>query len=130
MPNPNVSELRLRGWYGEDSDKAQLTHIYSSITDSADQVEHKFIENVDKLGGQYVELAHYSEVMQMIVQNMGNTDGVVFYVDSYTGSIILEYVGSGEHISFCVPDVATGIMLYAANNDELTKWHLAFMGAK
>ena len=129
MPNPNVSELRLRGWYGEDADKAQLTHIYSSITDSADQVEHKFIENVS-WAGQYVELAHYSQVMQMIVQNMGNTDGVAFYVDSFTGAWVPQYVTAGEHISFCVPDVTLGIILFSWNADETTKWHLAFMGAR
>ena len=128
MPNPNNSELKLRALYGADDGVLQPTDIYSAMVDDSDQIEHKFVENVT-VGGQYVELAHYSRVKQMIVQNTSDTaSGVVFYLDALTGAIVPELVLPEEHVSFCVPDVATGVMLYAWTDP--ISWHLAFVGAK
>lgn len=128
MANPNNSEMKLRAYYGADEDTLQPTDVYSAMVDDADQIEHKFVEAVP-VGGQYVELAHYSQVRQMIVQNMDTVDsGVVFWVDAVTAAIVPMTVLPGEQISFCVPNVTTGVMLYALANT--VSFHLAFIGAR
>ena len=129
MPNPNVSEIRLRGWYGEDEDNAQLTHIYTSTTDSADQIEHKFVSAVG-IAGQYVELAYFSAVKQIVAQNISSNTGVMFYADASTGAIVPQTVLAGEHISFCSPNVALGLGLFAWDQGLPTDWHLAITGEK
>lgn len=128
MANPNYSSFLLTAQYGDGDDTGQNTNIYEAATDEMDQVEHKYIYGVP-VGGMYVELAHYSEVRQVVAQVLSDTNpGVIFWVDSQTAALVPEYVEPEEHVSFCVPDCAAGIMLYALDAD--TDWHLAFAGVQ
>lgn len=128
MPNPNYSSFLLSAIYGDDDESGQSTNIYEAATDELDQVEHKFLYGVP-VGGLYVELAHYSEVRQVVAQVLSDTQaGVIFWIDSQTGAIVPEYVQPEEHVSFCVPDTAAGIMLFGWSDD--TDWHLAFAGVQ
>lgn len=128
MPNPNYSSFLLSASYGDSDDSKQNTNIYEARSDDLDQVEHKYLYGVHA-GGLYVELAHYSTVRQVVAQVLSDTNaGVIFWNDSVTGALVPEYVQAEEHVSFCVPDTAAGIMLYAWDAD--TDWHLAFAGAQ
>jgi len=129
MPNPNVSEIRLRGWYGEDADKVQATNIYTATSDDSDQIEHKFISAVD-IAGQYVELVYFSAVKQIVAQNISSNTGVMFYADALTGAIVPQTVLAGEHISFCSPNVVLGLGLFAWDQGLPTDWHLAIIGER
>lgn len=128
MPNPNYSSFLLTAQYGDSDDTSQNTNIYEAATDEMDQVENKYLYGVPA-GGLYVELAHYSEVRQVVAQVLSDTQaGVIFWIDSQTGALVPEYVQAEEHVSFCVPDTVAGIMVYAW--DEDTDWHLAFAGVQ
>jgi hypothetical protein len=133
MPNPNYSELRLIAKYGEsvgaNPPDGQDTNIYKAISDDSDEIDHKFLYGVD-WGGQYVELVHYASVKQVVVQNIGQTAGLVFYIDSGTTALVPNWVVGGQHISFCAPDTAIGMFMIAGDPDESTDWHLAFCGRK
>jgi hypothetical protein len=134
MPNPNYSEFRLLANYGEDPYTAgvsdsQGTRIYPAISDDSDEIDHKWVYAAE-LGGTYIELAHYASVKQVTLQNMSAFNGVSFYVDGTTGALIPDFLLPGEHISFCDPDVATGIMLYSIAVAEPTDWLIAICGRK
>ena len=129
MPNPNFHEMRLRAKYGESSTEIQKTQIYEAVSEDSDQVDHKYLENVP-WAGMYVELAHYTDVKQVVAQNISLFNGIVHYIDNTTGALVPIFVLAGEAVSFCDPDVTAGIMLYSNADIEITKWHLAFMGAR
>ena len=127
MPNPNFSEMTLTGLYGPDEDNLQSTKIYSAVSEDSNETDHKYIEEV-YLGGQYVELAHYASVRQIVIQNMSAFAGICFHTDATTGAIVPQNVAAGEHVSINHPNVTTGLMLYARFIVEATTWHLAVCG--
>ena len=133
MPNPNYSELRLAIKYGEDPTAVigdgQDTNIYKAISDDSDEIDHKYVYAAD-IGGTYVELAHYTSVKQVVIQNMSNFNGQVFYIDATTGALVPDFLLPDEHISINDPDVTTGIMLYSIAVAEPSDWHLAICGRK
>ena len=127
MPNPNFSELILKGWYGPDTDHVQSTKIYSAVSEDSDQTDHKYVEEV-YLGGKYVELAHYASVKQIVIQNISDVWGITFHADATTAAVVPDYLAPGEHISINNVDVTAGLMLYARFILEASKWHLAIIG--
>ena len=133
MPNPNYSELRLLGNYGDDPNASppdgQGVRIYSAVSDDSDEIDHKFVKEV-YMGGKYVELAHYASVKQIVIQNISDVWGVIFYADATTAAVVPDYVAPGEHLSINNPDVAAGVMLYARFIVEASEWHLAICGRK
>jgi hypothetical protein len=133
MANPNRSVLELHATYGhdEDSDPAdgQTTNIYQAMSMDSDQIDHKYVYGVDE-GGTYIELAHYTSVKQVVIQNISSNDGDTFYIDNTTGALIPDAPNAGQHISICDPDVTAGIMLYARLGEPDTAWHLAICGRK
>lgn len=136
MANPNYSELILHAEYGPDEDGRQTCEIYEAISDDSDEIDHKFVYAVP-IGGLYIELAHYTSVKQVILQNMSVAappvfffNGATFYVDNTTGALIPDFVQAGEHISFNDPDVTTGIMLYSIAALEETDWEIIICGRK
>jgi hypothetical protein len=126
MANPNYSEFRLDAVYGSDS---QSTNIYSAISEDSDEIDHKFVFAVP-LGGLYIELAHYTSVKQVVLQNMSSFNGSTFYVDNTTADLVPGFVLADEHVSFNDPDVTAGIILYSIAAQELTDWHIAICGRK
>ncbi len=128
MPNPNFSEFHLRGAYGPDEDNLQSVKIYKAVSEDSDQIDHKFVKEV-YLGGKYVELAHYTSVKQIIVQNISTFAGICFHTDITTGAVVPQNVNAGEHVSINNVDVAAGLMLYARFVLEASEWHLAVMGS-
>jgi len=128
MPNPNFSELILRGWYGPDSDSVQSTKLYSAVSEDSDQTDHKWVEDVP-WAGRYVELAHYASVKQIVIQNDSILGGVIFFADATTASVVPEYVAAGEHVSFNNPDVGAGLMVYADVPGEIVTFHLVIIGS-
>jgi len=130
MPNPNYSEMALIGAYGPDEDSFQSTKIYEAVSEDSDEIDHKYVEDVF-VGGKYVELAHYTSVKQVLIQNTSTFQGVAVHVDATTAALVPDYVLGGEHISINHPDVAAGIMLYARfGGNEDSTWHLAICGRK
>lgn len=136
MPNPNYSEFRLDATYGPDSadwnagglpSGSQNTNIYSAISTDSDEIDHKYVVAVP-LGGLYIELAQYSSVVQVVLQNTSSFNGSTFYIDNTTGALVPGFVQADEHVSFCDPDVTAGIMLYSIAAQELTDWHIAIAG--
>jgi len=123
--------MRLMIQYGEDASNqdGQSTCIYPAISDDSDEIDHKFVYGVDS-GGQLVELAHYASVKQVVVQNIGATNGLIFYIDNTTGALVPNRVVPNQHISFCDPQTALGIWITAEGLQELTEWHFAFIGRK
>ena len=128
MPNPNYSEMSLKGIYGPDEDNTQSTKIYSAVSEDSNQIDHKFVEEV-YWGGKYVELAHYASIKQIVIQNMSTFAGISFHADATTAAVVPDYVAAGEHITINNPDVAAGIMLFARFIAEASEWHLAIMGS-
>lgn len=128
MPNPNLSELKLRASYGPNEAEEQDINIYETTSEDSDQTDHKWVENVP-WAGRYVELAHYASVKQIVIQCDCDFDGITFHADATTAAVVPDYVGAGEHISINHPDVTAGLMLYSESVDELTNWHLAIIGS-
>ena len=133
MANPNRSVLELHATYGNDEDAnpedGQTANIYEAISDDSDQIDHKFVYDVP-IGGTYIELAHYTSIKQVVIQNMSNNNGSMFYADNTTGALIPDFISAGEHISICDPDVVAGIMLYSVAVQDETDWQIAICGKK
>ena len=130
MPNPNFSEFVLHADYGEDTNSLQEIEIYNAVAEDAYEIEHKYIEGADS-GGLWVDLTmFFNYVRQIVIQNTSTNGqvGVLWWVDDTTGDLIPTMLQAGEHISLNNPDVTIGIMLFAYEVDEVTKWHLATAG--
>jgi len=132
VPNPNYSELRLNAKYGEDASTrtdAQNANLFFAISEDSDEIDHKYVYEAS-LGGLYIELAHYTSVKQVVLQNFSSFPGATFYIDNTTGALVPGWVPAGQHVSFNDPDVTAGIILYSIAAAELTDWHIAICGRK
>ena len=128
MPNPNFSELALKGGYGPDGDNLQSVKIYSAVSEDSDETDHKYIEEV-LFGGRYVELAHYASVKQIVIQNDAAVwSGITFHADATTAALVPVLVEAGEHTSINNVDTAIGLMLYAEEWDGVVDWHIVIIG--
>ncbi len=130
MPNPNFSELEILCKYGQEEDmEEQTTRMYSAVSEDSDQLDHKYVHNTT-IFGTYVELAHYTAVKQFVIQNIGQNPGYVIWMDSVTLAFAPEYLFPGDEISFCLPDVVLGVMLYSDSIEETTDWHIVMIGSQ
>lgn len=130
MKKRNYSELRVvsrYSWPEHDPDDRVNTHIYSVVTEDTDQVKNKWLHGVDVMG-LIVDLTPYTSVDWYTIENISAQSGFIAHTDTGTGDLVLSLLPPGEHVTYCVPDVATGIFVSAWVPDEEADFHLAFVG--